>query len=229
VDKLFPSFLAIDSKSRHIVILNQRKSSCKKYRTDLNFNRLLTVLFFQMASFIKGLIDKVEGGGSGKQYQNEQHSSPQGFNPQQQHGGPWTQQGKTDFGACQQEQHYDEVYFLGQPPHNPYQEGYGQQGYNHQAGPPPPFAHSQPPSYGNQGQYGMTHRQEGEEHRRGGSPRQFEGREQEYEHNRGRQQEHNRERNRSPDEYKYQQRPEGHGRDREQNREHERRRSRSRD
>jgi hypothetical protein len=227
VDKLFPSFLAIDSKSRHIVILNQRKSSCKKYTIDLNFNRLLTVLFFQMASFIKGLIDKVEGGGSGKQYQNEQHSSSQGFNPQQQHGGPGTQQGKTDFGACQQEQHYDEVYFLGHPPASyQYQEGhgqqgYGQQGYNHQGGPPP--------SYGNQGQHGMMNRQEGEEHRRGGSPRQFEGREQDYQHNRGRQQEHERERNRSPDEYKYQQRPEGHGRDREQNREHERRRSRSRD
>ncbi len=201
-------------------------------------------------SFLKGIIDKVEGVAGNHQQQNAQHSSSPGFNPQQQHGGPWSHQGKTIFDAHQQEQYYGEIPFLGPPPHNPYQDGYQQQGPpgsypyqegygrsapNYQGGPPPPYPYSQPPPYENRGQLDMPRQQWGGEHHRDHFPHQFENREPEHHHNHGHHEGHERGRNHSPGERRYEHHPEGHGHGHNRghghghHQEHERRRSHSRD
>ncbi len=193
-------------------------------------------------SFLKDIIDKVEGVMGNQQQQNAQHSSFPGFNPQEQHGGPWPQQGKTDFDARQQEQYYGEIPFLGQPPHYPYQEGYQQRGppgsYPYQEGygrSTPNYQGCPPPPYENRGQYDMGRQQWGEEHHRDHFPRQFEDREREHNHNRGSPERHERGRNHSPEEHRYEHHPEGHehGHGHEDqhghHQEHERRRSHSRD
>ncbi len=197
-------------------------------------------------SFLKDIIDKVENVTGNHQQQNAHYSSSHGFNPQEQYGGPQSQQSKTDFHACRREQYYGEIPFLGQPPYNPYQDGYQQRGppasypyqegygrstHNYQGGPPPP--------YENRGQFDMTRQQWGEEHHRNHSPRQFEGREGEHYYNQGYNEGHERGRNHPPEEHRYQHHPEGHGHEHHHehghghqqghHQEHERRRSHSRD
>ncbi len=66
-------------------------------RTDLKLNEHISMIFFQM-SFLKDIIEKVEGiAGNHQQQQNPHNPSSHGFNPQGQQGGPWAQQGKPDF------------------------------------------------------------------------------------------------------------------------------------
>ncbi len=203
-------------------------------------------------SFLKNIIDKVEGVAGNHQQQNPHNPPPHGFNPQGQYGGPWPQQGKIDFDARQQEQHDGEIPFLGQPPPNPYQDGYQQRGppgsypyqegygnstHNYQGGPPPPYPYSQPPPYENRGQYDMGRQQWGEEHHRGHSPHQFEDMGRGHHHNHGHHEGHDRGRNHSPEERRYEHHPEGHGHGHHHghghghghHQEHERRRSHSRD